>query len=124
MQTILNFITEYFWQIFAIVMPCLAGFSATQMWKASVTPKPDNWRIYLVSAGITGFLSTLAWLNVGDALQAVTIGVTLGLGWPLLVLCWFWVATKFAPQAAERLKGQNGHLTIVPWIAKKKTGEK
>lgn len=122
MQQIFSFISEYFFQIFSLTIPCLAGFAATQVWKVSTDPKPSAWRSFVVCAGITSFLSTLIWLNVASSnlLQAVTVGITVGLSWPFAVLSWFVVAKRFAPQAAERLKGNNGEMTILPWVQKKK----
>ena len=120
MEQTLNFITEYFWQIFSLTLPCLAGFTVTQVWKVSVTPKPEAFEIYMACAAVTAALSTLAWLNIGYPIQAITVGITTGLLWPFAVLVWFAIASRFAPKAAERLKGSNGEVTILPWVQRKK----
>ena len=116
-ETTEHIIVEYFWHLLSLGVSPLVGFTAGQFYKMSLEVKPHPLRTALVSGGFTAFFAFMLW--PGTWSESGKIAATVGTIQPFIVWGWFVVATRFAPKQAESLKGNNGNLTVLPWIKMK-----
>ena len=110
----------YFWEILALTVAPLVGFSVGQYYKASVTPKPSAMRIAMVAGGMTAVAALLCWSENHSWEQSAKIALFVGILQPIIVTAWLLIADKFAPQQASMIRGSDDGITVIPWVVKKK----
>ena len=115
----IQLLIDYFWQILSIGFSPVAAFAATQIYKSSRKPKPSSGKIVLFAFAVTFILAFVAWANAGTIGEAATVAAYIAFLQPLIVWVYFKIVEKRYPKVAEQLKGQNGELTIIPWVKKK-----
>jgi len=110
----------YFWEILALTVAPLVGFSVGQYYKASVTPKPSAMRIAMVAGGMTSVAALLCWSENHSWEQSAKIAAFVGILQPIIVSVWLRLADKFAPAQAAMIRGSDDEVTVIPWVAKVK----
>lgn len=117
-KEMIDFIVQYWWHILAVCVSPLAGFAWSQMFKVSRKNKPSAYCVAIFNAVVTTVFSFILW--PGDIIEKTKMALTIGSIWPFLILGWFIVAKRYAPEQYESLTGSNGDVTIMPGLKIKK----